>query len=107
MQDDFPVQSSQRAELCAAKIDLEFLVAANDDNKWESTGDPKDESEAWIIAAGSEYVVRGVTEWLPRWKIMRLSWQKPSKTLLAELIEEQVAHTPRHQASKSRLVSGS
>jgi ribonuclease HI len=67
--DNFPVRSNQRAELYAARLGLEFLVKADGANTKEPTGKSKDESEAWIIATDSEYVVKGMTEWLPTWKV--------------------------------------
>ena len=63
--DNFPVRSNQRAELFASRLGLEFLAEAERVNTKEPTG----ESKAWIIAADSEYVVKGMTEWLPTWKV--------------------------------------
>ena len=68
-EDDFPMRSNQRAELYAAKLGLEFLAEADKINSKEPTGKAKDKSKAWIIATDSEYVVKGMTEWLPRWKV--------------------------------------
>ncbi|KAL5382182.1 hypothetical protein PMIN04_010309 [Paraphaeosphaeria minitans] len=59
MVDNFPLRSNQRAELCAAKEGVELLAR---------TYKPKSEAEAWIIATDSECVVKGMTEWLPKWK---------------------------------------
>ena len=28
-----------------------------------------DERKSWVIATDSEYVVKGMTEWLPAWKV--------------------------------------
>jgi ribonuclease HI len=60
--DNLPLRSNQRAELCAAKSGLEFFAEA-------STKDPKREAAALIVATDSEYVVKGMTEWLPKWKV--------------------------------------
>ena len=68
LEDDFPMRSNQRAELYAAILGLEFLAKADELNT-EFMGKTKDESKAWIIATDSEYVVKGITEWLPRWKV--------------------------------------
>jgi ribonuclease HI len=67
--DNYPVRSNQRAELYAAKLGLEFLAEADESNTKEPTGKPKGESKAWIIATDSEYVVKGMTEWLPTWRV--------------------------------------
>jgi ribonuclease HI len=69
LEDDFPVRSNQRAELYAAKLGLEFLAEADESNSNEPTGKPKGEAKAWIIATDSEYVVKGMTEWLPTWRV--------------------------------------
>jgi ribonuclease HI len=62
MVDDYPLRSNQRAELCAAKLGLELVPEAN-------TKEPDGGAESWIIATDSEYVVKGMTEWLPIWKV--------------------------------------
>ena len=31
--------------------------------------DPRGSGKAWIIVTDSEYVVKGMTEWLPAWKV--------------------------------------
>lgn len=58
--DSFPLRSNQRAELCAAKLGVELLAR---------TWTEESKNEAWIIATDSEYVVKGMTEWLPKWKV--------------------------------------
>ncbi|KAF3389913.1 Ribonuclease H [Talaromyces pinophilus] len=61
-EDTFPVRSNQRAALYAAKSGLGYLAELDE-------LDPKERSsEAWIIATDSEYVVKGLTEWLPTWR---------------------------------------
>jgi ribonuclease HI len=60
--DNFPLRSNQRAELCAARLGLELIAEAH-------RGESDSETIAWIIATDSEYVVKGMTEWLPRWKV--------------------------------------
>ncbi|KAF2110283.1 ribonuclease H-like domain-containing protein [Lophiotrema nucula] len=81
--DNFPLRSNQRAELYAAQLGLEFLAEADGANTKEPTGKPKGKSEAWIIATDSEYVVKGMTEWLPRWK--RNDWCTSKGTTPANL----------------------
>jgi ribonuclease HI len=67
--DNFPLRSNQRAELYAANLALEFLAEADRINTKEPSGKSKSESKAWIIATDSEYVVKGMTEWLPTWRV--------------------------------------
>ena len=67
--DNFPLRSNQRAELYAAKLGLKFLAEADRVNTKEPTGESRRESKAWIIATDSEYVVKGMTEWLPTWRV--------------------------------------
>lgn len=35
----------------------------------ETSGPPTEERQSWVIATDSEYVVKGMTEWLPAWKV--------------------------------------
>ncbi|KAF2087069.1 ribonuclease H-like protein [Saccharata proteae CBS 121410] len=74
--DDFPIRSNQRAELCAAKAGLEFLAEVYDIK-------PEKEAEIWIIATDSEYVVKGMTEWLLTWK--KNGWRTSKGTTPANL----------------------
>ena len=65
-------RTSQRAELWAALTGLRYLVmsygveknGAKKKNRQDSQGEA-----AWVIATDSEYVVKGMTEWLPAWKV--------------------------------------
>lgn len=81
--DNFPLRSNNRAELCAAKPSLELIAH----------GELRGDAETMVIATDSEYVVKGMTEWLPTWRV-RISqcdrdfWRK----LLTELVEEWLAH---------------
>ncbi|KAF2870201.1 ribonuclease H-like domain-containing protein [Massariosphaeria phaeospora] len=61
MVDNFRVRSNQRAELCAAKLGIELFAEAHAER-------PKSDAKVWIIATDSEYVVKGMTEWLPNWR---------------------------------------
>lgn len=67
--DKFVLRSNQRAEIYAAKLGLEFLAEADRINSKKPSDKRQDESKAWIIATDSEYVVKGMTEWLPTWKV--------------------------------------
>ena len=62
MVDIFPLRSNQRAELWAAKFGLEFFTEVY-------TKEPNNEAAVWIVATDSQYVVKGMTEWLPTWKV--------------------------------------
>ena len=72
-------RTSQRAELLAALAGLDYLTEAHelyhDDEKKEGRKRQKLSSEektsAWVIATDSEYVVKGMTEWLPTWKVRK------------------------------------
>jgi ribonuclease HI len=68
-EDNFALRSNQRAELYAAKLGLEFLAEARRINTKEPPDKPEDKCDAWIIATDSEYVVKGMTEWLPTWRV--------------------------------------
>ena len=81
-------RTSQRAELLAAQAGLRYLAAV-DDLKHDEESDESKKTEktekaqcknpnsegpgkAWIIATDSEYVAKGMTEWLPQWKVSEL-----------------------------------
>lgn len=72
-EDNSPSRSNQRAELFAAKLSLTVLAEAAEINTQETSSKPKDESAGWIIATDSENVVKGMTEWFPKWKVCSLS----------------------------------
>ncbi|KAJ7069393.1 ribonuclease H-like domain-containing protein [Mycena amicta] len=71
-------RTSQRAELLAALHGLEFLIEwakvrkilneENRDGEHLSDGDGANEGR-YIVMADSEYVVKGMTEWVPQWKM--------------------------------------
>ncbi|KAL8845456.1 MAG: hypothetical protein Q9205_002453 [Flavoplaca limonia] len=57
-------RTSQRAELLAALSGLQRMVAI------VQLSEPGNDGEkSWVIATDSEYVVKGMTEWLPAWKL--------------------------------------
>jgi ribonuclease HI len=63
--DPSPIRSSQRAELLAA---IEGICRLGDvrlaiDGKTDSN------RSKMVLATDSEYVCKGVTEWMPRWKV--------------------------------------
>ncbi|KAF2662515.1 ribonuclease H-like protein [Lophiostoma macrostomum CBS 122681] len=65
-EDDFPVRSNQRAELCAAITGLKTLASIYVSKGAKRTSEAN--SKGLIVATDSEYVVKGMTEWLPAWK---------------------------------------
>ena len=75
-------RTSQRAELLAAIYGLRLRVAVYEANNLDTehqSKNPKpnqkaslkseDQKEKWVIATDSVYVVKGMTEWLPAWKV--------------------------------------
>ncbi|KAL0581364.1 hypothetical protein V5O48_000628 [Marasmius crinis-equi] len=66
-------RTSQRAELLAALEGLRIISSSDKPchaartMRHEETRDEVDK-KFWIIATDSEYVVKGIAEWLPRWK---------------------------------------
>lgn len=80
-------RTSQRAELLAALAALQYVAEADRLNplevKKEDTSHRSLKSEKqWVIATDSEYVVKGMTEWLPTWKV---NLYTPSPTSLVDL----------------------
>jgi len=70
--DAYPKRTSQRAELLAALEGLRKISMADSDENDERHTAPKHrgkEAMCWVIATDSEYVVKGMTEWLPVWKV--------------------------------------
>lgn len=67
-------RTSQRAELLAALEGLRVICdhdeewMADDSESWEQ-GDDDASIPVVIITTDSEYVVKGMTEWLPNWKV--------------------------------------
>lgn len=81
--DKFPVRSNQRAELLAAGRGVKMCAFFREISFNGDIEDPR----VWIIATDSEYAVKGITEWLPTWRV-RL--EDPDIWLcgLTELVEE-------------------
>jgi ribonuclease HI len=63
-------RTSQKAELLAALEGLRRISEAIEDKELvrKKRHDKKDPT-CWVIATDSVYVVKGVTEWLPVWKV--------------------------------------
>lgn len=68
-EDPFPVRSNQRAELIAAKEGLKFFGLLAEINEESAHHRSQQGAPVWIVATDSEYVVRGMTEWVPTWKV--------------------------------------
>ena len=67
-------RTSQRAELLAALAALAYMAEAdrlNEEKVEKKDRDDRlrDSHKAWVIATDSEYVVKGMTEWLRTWKV--------------------------------------
>ena len=76
-------RTSQRAELLAAIEGQEFFRKAQEKykasedvnaksherNSKQKSHESESDGDIWVIATDSEYVVKGMTEWLPAWKV--------------------------------------
>lgn len=66
-------RTNQRAELLAALEGLKMMsrITPIDDDEAQSLRDQayRGDPNAWVITTDSEYVVKGMTEWLPKWKV--------------------------------------
>ena len=106
-------RTSQRAELLAALTALEFIAEADRLNskkakKKSRNHDPGQSEKAWVIATDSEYVVKGMTEWLGTWKVIPMSHSQLAESMLIEAnrggIAQWASYQPRHQACQSGFV---
>lgn len=67
------------------------------------------DTKAWIIATDSEYVVKGMTEWLPTWEVsctiepLRQMLILTSRLVLR--VEERMGNIPGHGAFQPRSLS--
>ena len=85
-------RTGQRAELLAALAAVRFMAEADELNREAESdqlnrenvmGEDEDGREgvrnsAWVIATDSKYVVKGMTEWLPTWKVNLVSHSAPT-----------------------------
>lgn len=66
-------RSNQRAELLAAIHGLRLLAQQNhhihSNRRFSQEEADPEVKERWIIATDSEHVTKGMTEWLPKWKV--------------------------------------
>jgi len=65
--DSTPIRTNQRAELLAAIEGVrrlgDFLESKVEENP------PLNPRSVMVVATDSEYVCKGVTEWMPKWKV--------------------------------------
>lgn len=67
-------RTNQRAELLAAIEGLKKLHECNERHKKSAMRHKdKDDDRLYIVVTDSEYVVKGITEWFPTWRV-RLSF---------------------------------
>ncbi|KAL9113766.1 MAG: hypothetical protein Q9227_002211 [Pyrenula ochraceoflavens] len=78
-EDDFHVRSNQRAELVGAMLGLDFLIELEEGGVESPLPGTKSENRRYIVATDSEYVVKGMTEWLPKWK--ENGWRTSKRSL--------------------------
>ncbi|KAH5365292.1 hypothetical protein HBI68_181080 [Parastagonospora nodorum] len=102
-EDHFPLRSNQRAELYAARLGLAFLAEAAHINTQEASGKPKNKLADWIIATDSEYVVKGMTEWLPKWKKNNWCTARGTKPLNLDLFLALDSEMKKHEANNTRI----
>jgi ribonuclease HI len=67
--DSYPKRTSQRTELLAALEGLERICKTDNKSHTRKKHSAGKERACWVIATDSEYVVKGMTEWLPAWKV--------------------------------------
>ncbi|KAF9525122.1 ribonuclease H-like domain-containing protein [Crepidotus variabilis] len=97
--DPYAARTNQRAELLAAieglkklheiDLDVRSYIESNDDS-------------TYILATDSEYVVKGITEWFPRWK--RRNWRtadgkRPANLDLFLKLDEYTASLERERVA--------
>lgn len=85
--DPSSVRTSQRAELLAAIHGIYELAEFESDSN-EARAEHRDSNDkvTWVITSDSEYVVLGMTEWVPAWKVGRTGCLCPS--FLSHLSEQ-------------------
>jgi ribonuclease HI len=66
--DTVPVRTNQRAELLAA---IEGVYRLGDYWLPRKESRPNGHLDQIVVATDSEYVYKGITEWMPKWKVCR------------------------------------
>jgi ribonuclease HI len=83
--DPVPIRTSHRAELLASIEGVQRFGKFLQSDKWDP---PRDSCKTqMVVATDSEYVYRGVTEWMPKWKVRAFYQQHihPSDFLLYKI----------------------
>ncbi|KAG6995794.1 hypothetical protein G7Y79_00041g077460 [Physcia stellaris] len=101
-------RTSQRAELLAATAASDYMVDADRLNeplakKRHKKATAASAEKTWVIATDSEYVVKGMTEWLPEWKENNLRTNRGTKPANLDLflrLDEALAVEERKQDVK-------
>ena len=87
-------RTSQRAELLAAVYGLRFIAKTHQFSGEAEKADgivrkkkskSREPDNVWIITSDSEYLVKGMTEWLPAWKVSSNSPTPHCRTQLTGL----------------------
>lgn len=94
--------SSNRAELLAAIEGVKFIA------KWYDTSLACEgvelhtkKGEEWIITTDSHHVVKGMTAWLPKWKVNNVSHQYLNKQLTQIVYQNRNFKTSRGQPAET------
>ncbi|KAN0098082.1 Ribonuclease H-like domain containing protein [Tylopilus felleus] len=106
--DPVPTRTSQRAELLAAINGIRKLgeyegspVTKSREGRANHTSGSR-EKDVWVITSDSEYVVSGMTEWVPAWK--NNGWRNSSKKRPKNLDLFQTLHTTVEQYEREYKV---
>ena len=67
--DPAAARTNQRAELLAAIEGLKKLDRFKEDHHTSATRVHPKQSREYIVVTDSEYVVKGITEWFPTWRV--------------------------------------
>ena len=67
-------QTSQRAELLAAIEGLKKLEERHETYYTAATDPKQEDRNEYVVSTDSEYVVKGITEWFPAWRVSPSLW---------------------------------
>jgi ribonuclease HI len=100
--DSHPKRTSQRAELLAALEGLRLI--SNTDRLPHPVTKKRHEDMCWVVATDSEYVVKGMSEWVRVWKVDFKPRCYPVIELSYLLLGEWLAHRSRLPTIKPRFI---
>ena len=104
--DPGPVRTSQRPELLAAIHGIRKLAEYEDFlSEFRDAEEVHNDSSGkitWVIAYDSEYVVSGMTEWVPAWNASNTRCSCLSLWSPFTLTEQRVAQLVEKEAQESR-----